>query len=143
MIKLNVVNVSMRKINKKKLINFIVLIIILFIYYLLARFKIFAIPCPIKYIFHVYCPGCGVSRMLIALTKFQINKAFNYNQLAFILLPFLLLLLCDYIIGYLFDKPMRIINKIPTWIYVLLAIIVISFGIIRNIPGFEYLTPRG
>ena len=143
MIKLNVVNVSMRKINKKKLIKLLIICLLMFLYYLSARFDIFVILCPIRHIFHVYCPGCGVSRMLIALTKFQINKAFNYNQLAFILLPFLLLLLGDYIISYLFDKPMRIINKIPTWIYVLLAIIVISFGIIRNIPGFEYLTPRG
>ena len=131
----------MKKINKNKLKKITLILLILFIYYLLARFKIFSFPCPIKYIFHVYCPGCGVSRMLISISKLQFKKAFNYNQLIFILLPFILILLGDSIIAYLYDKTPKIVNRIPNWVYILLCIIIICFGIIRNIPGFEYLTP--
>lgn len=131
----------MKKINREKLKKLLLTMSFVFIYYLLARFNVFAVPCPIKYIFHVYCPGCGVSRMLIAITKFQFKKAYGYNQLMFILLPFFIILFCDYIISYLYDRPNKIIDKIPTWVYILVAVIIVLFGIIRNIPGFEYLTP--
>ena len=38
-------------------------------YYLLVTFTNFSIPCPIEFITGKYCPGCGISRMLIAFLE--------------------------------------------------------------------------
>ena len=89
----------------------------------------------------MYCPGCGVTRMILALSKLQIKKAFGYNQAFFILLPFIIVLGIDFIIGYIFNKPYKIITKIPQWVYIVIAILLCIYGIVRNIPGLEYLTP--
>ena len=133
----------MKKINNQRLYKLLGAFSAFVLYYVLFRFKVLIINCPIRQIFHVYCPGCGVSRMLLALTKFKFKEAFSYNQLAFILLPFLSILLVDYIISYLYDKPNKIIDKIPLWVYILISIIIVAFGIIRNLPEFYYLTPLG
>lgn len=131
----------MKKINKKRFLLCIAIFISLFGYYFLVRYNIFAFHCPTKYFFGIYCPGCGVSRMLIAISKFQWKQAFYYNRLFFILLPFLFILIIDGILGYVLNRKYVIINKIPLWVYILVAIIIIFFGILRNTDSFYYLRP--
>ena len=132
----------MKKINYKRLLLVLLIFIILVIYYFLVRFKIFSIPCPIKWAFHIFCPGCGVTRMLVLASRLKFKEAFTYNQLAFILTPFVIVLGIDGLISYIFEKPVRIINKIPKWIYIAVVILVLIYGILRNVPGFEILAPK-
>ena len=68
-------------------------------------------------------------------------KAFNYNRLVFILLPFIFLYLIYNIYLYVFNKEDKIIKKIPNIIWLVLIIIVLLFGVIRNIDSFSYLAP--
>ena len=67
----------------------IVLVIFLLIVYLLVgnHFNIYLF-CPIKKFLGLYCPGCGVTRMLYSILKGQFYQAFRYNPLIFISLPF-------------------------------------------------------
>ena len=98
------------------------------------------IPCPIYTIFHVYCPGCGVTRMLGALFKGDFYQAFRYNPLVFILLPFIIFYIFDLIHSRITKKELytnRVNNKV---FYVLIAILLI-YGLLRNINGFEVLRP--
>ena len=37
---------------------------LLFGYYLFMKHTGLGIPCPIRYFFHIQCPGCGISHML-------------------------------------------------------------------------------
>ncbi len=39
----------------------------------------FSLPCVYFKFFHIYCPGCGMTRAYIALLHLQIGKAFKYN----------------------------------------------------------------
>lgn len=108
--------------------------LILIAYY--AIFSIFhiAIPCPIYKITHFYCPGCGLTRMLFALIHLDIYQAFRYNPLVFILLIiFLLIRLYELI----FHKKVVVNSKFT---YALLVIVII-YGIMRNVPGWEFLKP--
>lgn len=91
-----------------------------------------AIPCLFYKVTGLRCPGCGVSRMCIALMKGNIAEAARYNSLLFFLLPFLLLILGDYLFRYV--KTGRFVLR--RWqnavLYVMIVALVI-FGILRNI----------
>ena len=75
------------------------------------------------------------------LLKLDFIKAFNYNQLMFILLPFIVLIIGYGIYLYVFNKKDKILKKIPIWVWVLLLIVFILFGLFRNLDIFPFLRP--
>ena len=52
-----------------------------------------SIPCPIKFATGACCPGCGMSRALIALLTGDVVGAWQYHPLVFLLLPFAVLMI--------------------------------------------------
>ncbi len=70
-----------------------------------------------------------MTRAIKSLITFDFYQAIRYNVLI-IILPLL-------IYSLIFDKK----NKIPNWIWYLLLIIVILYGILRNIKIFNFLAP--
>lgn len=77
----------------------------------------------------LHCPGCGVTRALHHLLNGRVDQAFFMNPLLFLAMPFLVLLI---FIPSLTRRPM-----VPF----LAALILISYGILRNIPSFSFLAP--
>lgn len=122
---------------KKKLIITLILFLLLIGYLILGNYFHFYIDCPIKKITGLYCPGCGITRMLSSILSFNFYQAFRYNPLLFISLPIILFLLIESII----TKKEPLYNKIPTKIWVTIIIIFIFYGILRNIPFFDFLAP--
>ena len=51
----------------------------------------FAIPCIFYRITGFQCPGCGVTRMCLALMRFDFVEAYHYNKLLFIISLFITL----------------------------------------------------
>ncbi len=92
------------------------------------------VPCIFFKITGLYCPGCGITRAIFSLMKFDIYQAFRYNMLIIILLPFAI---SYYIYIFIFKGKKRIPKKVLNF----LLIITILFGILRNIPEFEFLMP--
>lgn len=130
----------MKKERILKVIFFLIIgILIITGYYFINKYLHLYIPCMINKITHLYCPGCGTTRMLFALLKGHIYEAFMYNQFVFILLPFILLYILYKIYCYIEDKKAIILKKIPNWCYIILLIVTISWGIIRNF--IDYLQP--
>lgn len=81
---------------------------------------------------NLYCPGCGVTRMLFSLIRLDFYQAFRYNPLVFILG-----------VLYVFYKITSIKLKIlfPKYVtYILLAVMII-YGVLRNTDLFSYLKP--
>lgn len=109
-------------------------------YYIFSSITHIYIPCIFHLITGFYCPGCGVTRMLIAISHGDFYKAFRYNQLLFITFPFFVLLIIDLIICN-FKGKKAIIYKIPNWLYTIYFVICIIFMIIRNI--FPYFSISG
>jgi len=77
--------------------------------------------------------------MFISLFKGQIKKAFYYNQLLFISLPFYIILMIDLIVSNITNKK-PLYKKIPNYIYYIYLILLIIFMVLRNI--FPYFAPH-
>lgn len=116
----------------KKIRNIGIFLVILVIYLIVGEhFNIF-LKCPIRLIFHLYCPGCGSTRMFRSLLHGNFYQAFRFNPLLFISLIM-------YLIYLLLDK--KITKKLEPFIWYFLIGIFIIYGILRNIPFFKFLAP--
>lgn len=122
--------------QKKIIITTIVIILLISYLYLGNIFNIY-IDCPIKKITGLYCPGCGITRMFQAILRLDLYQAFRFNPLLFISLPFFIFFMLEDII----TKKEPLYNKIPTKLLVIIIIIFIIYGILRNIPFFDFLAP--
>lgn len=106
--------------------------LLLIIYYIINELFHITIPCLFYKIFHLYCPGCGITRLVFSLINLDFYQAFRYNPLLFILV---ILYICYYLINLLIKI------KLPKYINWILLIIVILFGVLRNTELFNYLKP--
>lgn len=125
---------------KKKLITILILILLLIAYLLIGDYFHIYIFCPIKKITGFYCPGCGVTRMCLSILKGNFYQAFRYNPLIFLLLPFFILYYLDYLVRlYKGKKP--IFQHLEPGIWYFLIIVFLIYGVLRNIPFFDFLKP--
>lgn len=117
---------------KKKALFILFCIILLFVYFISYELLGFSIPCLFHKITNLYCPGCGVTRLLFSLLKLDFYQAFRYNPLIFILLIL-------YIVYKLISLKYKI--KMPKYINYIVLVAIIIFGILRNLDLFSYLKP--
>ncbi len=121
---------------KKRIIILIVTVILLCLtpkILLLLRYECFW-----RKYFGIYCAGCGVTRMIDAITKFKFYQAFRYNQLFFTLVC----LFSIYVIYYficIIKKKRPYVPK-PK-VFILVACMMILYMLLRNINYFSYLRP--
>lgn len=90
------------------------------------------IPCVFHELTGFYCPGCGITRVSLSLLRLDWVQAFRYNPLVFILLP----LYAMYFITQ--KKQMKLFSN---GIMAVMLILTLAFGLLRNIPAFDWLAP--
>lgn len=98
------------------------------------------IPCVFHALTGWYCPGCGVSRMCLALLRLDFGVAFRANRALFLLLPVGCVLAVQMAVRYVRTgerQPTHRQQMVLTGILVLLVL----FGVLRNLPVFSYLKP--
>ena len=117
--------------------NFIVILLSIILLILLDN-DILYIPCIFHFLTNLYCPGCGITRMFLSIFRLNFYQAFRYNQLIFIVLPFIVFILVNYIYSLKYKK-IPLIKKIPEFVWYIFIVVFILFGIIRNI--FPYFAP--
>lgn len=90
------------------------------------------LPCIFNQVTGLLCPGCGISRMCLAILKLDFAGAFQWNPAVFLMLPFI-----GYLLGYMMyrhirfdDVVMRKWQQILAWILVGILLI---FAIVRNL----------
>ena len=88
----------------------------------------------------IYCPGCGGTRMVSHLLDGDILTSFKSNQLLFILIPYSI---CLYAYEMIVIIRTGLISKQLNKILIIIAFVMIAYGIIRNIPLFNWLAPIG
>lgn len=118
--------------NKKRAAKTGIVLILLFGYYLFVKNTGLGIPCPIQYFFHLKCPGCGVTHMLLSLLQGKPSLAYHYHPVLLLASPFLLYLIVRMLYGYLWNR--KIVWR--TWenvTIIILIIILIIFTIYRNL----------
>lgn len=129
----------MNKLTKNNSLLLIISIILILI--IMRVFNIRTIPCLFYTITHKYCPGCGMTRMILSLLHMRFYQAFRYNMLGFAFMPFVLVYLIYSLILWIEHKENNLLNKIPNNVWYSLIVITVLFGVLRNISYFSFLAP--
>jgi len=83
-------------------------------------------PCVFHVLTGLECPGCGATRALYHLLHGDVSGAFRFNQIVFGLAPFLLVA---------WRRPRMLTRPSVAWT---IAAVVITYGIVRNLPFWPY-----
>lgn len=116
--------------RKKVIKKFLLLLFLGITYLVLVDIFHIGFVCVFHEITGLECPGCGITRCILSIFKGNFKEAFHYNMLVFMLLPFAIIYSIYVSYNYIRGKKYA---KINGKIEILLLIIVILFGIIRNI----------
>jgi hypothetical protein len=100
-----------------------------------ARYAIYPV-CPWHTLFGWSCPGCGTLRALHQLTHGNFAAAWRFNPLAVALLPLAFWLGLRELAWQTGGKKWPGLVTRP-WFGWTLTVIVVLFGIVRNLPGFH------
>ncbi len=125
---------------RNKIIKLLLLFVLLIVYLLVGNYFHIYLACPIKKFTGLYCPGCGVTRMLLNILKGNFYQAFRYNVLVFISLPFFFFYYLYHLYCLSKNKTSKI-QQLEPGIWYFLIVIFLIYGILRNISFFEFLRP--
>lgn len=98
------------------------------------------IPCLFHLATGFYCPGCGVSRMCLALLKLDLATAFRANAAILLLLPPGLAVAFQMAVRYV-KEGKSLPTPAQTAVLFLISAVLFIFGILRNLPAFSWMAP--
>lgn len=125
---------SVQKRLRKVLGAALVLLIGGFAYAGFVRLTGFAVPCIFHVVTGLNCPGCGVTRMCLALLRGDFYGAYAWNRGLFLAAPFLALLLGIVLYRYIWDvREKNTLWKVEHGLTIILLIDMLGWGILRNL----------
>lgn len=109
-------------------------------YYLFVRLTGWGIPCVFSLVTGLLCPGCGISRMCMALLRLDFIGAFRYNAYVFCAIPFAAVFGLRHWLRWVKtgDDEMDNLEKV---LVIVAAVLALAFGIMRNLDAFSFLAP--
>ncbi|MDY3861362.1 MAG: DUF2752 domain-containing protein [Ruminococcus sp.] len=129
------------KLRIKKLTLAAVILIAAGLFYLAVnKLTGFAIPCVFHLVTGLYCPGCGVTGMIISLLHFDFLGAFKHNVAIITALPALLYLFIAALVRYIKTGQTTLTRFQNILLYILIGYFIV-FAVLRNIPYFDFLAP--
>ena len=105
------------------------------LYYIFIRITGLAIPCIFRKITGLLCPGCGITRAILAAARLDIARAFAYNQYIFVALPAVAYILIknDYVYIRYGNRELSRFDNVLIFICISGAVI---FAVLRNVMHF-------
>lgn len=103
-----------------------------FSYALWVRFTGLAIPCPFRAVTGLLCPGCGVTRLCLALLQGDWAAAWQANPVLLLLIPVLLVLLLRAALRYVREGS-TIGSKWERALIWSMVGILVAWGVARNL----------
>lgn len=93
----------------------------------------------------LYCPGCGAGRACRAILQFHFVEAFCYNPVFVLLFPLFGLYFAVRITDWTVTGGNHTDRKISVRLLIVILILVLVYGVIRNIPFYPFalLAPGG
>lgn len=135
----------MDKDSKRRLVrtlrNVSILLCIGLAYYILVKIAGFALPCVFNKVTGLYCPGCGITRMVLALASFDLAGAFRCNALVMIGAPIMFVFWLRHTVIYIKSGKEEALSKAEIVLIVAICAASAVFTLLRNLPGFEFLAP--
>ena len=101
--------------------------VLIVIVYMVVMELIFHKTCIIQVLFHVDCPGCGLTRATISLLKGNIKEALHYNYTCIFWLLTILLFIIDRYIKPLKIKPFPVLFIITCLVTIIRYILIVVF----------------
>lgn len=96
--------------------------------------------CPFLASTGLFCPGCGALRAVHALLTGDAVDALARNPLAVLAVPYLLLAWGSWGVRSL-GLPVPRSTSLRPWVIWALLAVVLVFGVLRNLPGWTWLSP--
>lgn len=92
----------------------------------------------------LHCPGCGMTRATFATLHGRIGDAFRLNPVGMVLFPLALVGIALELAGWVRGRPLSFKLHFGRWGATVIAVIVIAFWILRNVPvwPFTLLAPH-
>lgn len=116
------------------LIKLLVIAIAGIIYVNIIRGAGLWLPCIFRTVTGLKCPGCGISHMCIALLAMDFTSAWLANPVLLTVSPAITYIVIKQIIAWIVFGEQKM-SKIDTIIVNALAVILILWGIVRNMVG--------
>lgn len=91
-----------------------------------------AFPCAFRTLTHLLCPGCGVTRLCLALLQGDLSGAWQANPALLLMLPVLALLAVRLSIRYVREGDALPRGWEAPLVWALLALL-LAWGVIRNL----------
>lgn len=88
-------------------------------------------PCTINLLTGYLCPGCGMTRAVLALVRLRIIDSIIYNPMAVLLTVMLILHLIEQTADAFFSKRIRLLPR-RTAFWIILIAVLICYLILRN-----------
>lgn len=125
---------------KKSIKTSCIILLIGIIYLIWYRLTHLGIPCVFHMVTGLYCPGCGVTRMFLALLNIEFAEAFRSNCFVLILLPYGIFVYVRHYV-YIIKGEAYTYKKYHRYILSVILILAFVFGVVRNIPYFYFFRP--
>lgn len=111
-------------------------------YALFCRLTGLAVPCPLHLATGLWCPGCGVTRMSLSLLRLDLMAAWRANPGLLLLSPVLALLSLRLAARYVRTGAARLTGRENALVWCM-AVLMLAYGVIRNLPALAFLAPAG
>ena len=93
----------------------------------------FSIPCPVRALTGLLCPGCGVTRLCMALLRLDFAAAWDANPVLLLLLPVLAALLARQAARYVKSGRSALSRGESALVWGMAAVLLL-WGVARNLP---------
>lgn len=101
-------------------------------YAVFVRLSGLSIPCPFHAVTGLLCPGCGVTRMCLALLRLDFAAAWDANPVLLLLLPVLAALLIRQTVRYVKTGRSTLSRRESALVWGMAAVLLL-WGIARNL----------
>lgn len=95
--------------------------------------------CPFLAITGWYCPGCGALRAVHALAHGDVMTALARNPFAVVAVGYVVVAWVLWVERTARGRPVRWLA--PPWVLYSVLAAIVMFGILRNVPGWTWLSP--
>lgn len=100
-----------------------------------------SLQCPFYKLTGLYCPGCGSGRAVRALLRGDLAESFRWNPMLYLMgLPAALCVLYEYVRIVFLPRKLRPI-VLSKRLCVILVVLILTWWILRNLPGLAFLAP--
>lgn len=94
--------------------------------------------CPSNLLFNINCPGCGTQRAIHHILHLEMIDALRFNALFVLSSPIILAVILIMIYNFIFNKSVQIPIISNKYILISILIIIIGFGVLRNISIYPF-----